>query len=346
MSKDLQKYKDQIVKTIHTFLANQDVFWSVSRWGKDVIESYKLFVPKGKLIRSNLALITAEYLGAKDAENLLPVAASLEFFHSSLLIHDDFIDKDDMRRGQPSIPAMYREKTKAYEPHLGNSLAICAGDIGFFFGYSLMANSNAKPELIQKIIALTSQEMALVGQAEMEDTYLGYDHTPITKDAILSVYTYKTARYTFSLPLMMGAMMAESNQETIDCLKRIGESIGILFQIKDDEIGLIGDQKKIGKPIGSDILANKQTLFAHHLFALASNEDKDRLKEIFGNQKSTQIDIEFVLDKMKEYGVFDEINTYANSLAKSIKVEIAKIEDKNLQNLLTELLQYNLDRTL
>lgn len=344
MPLNLFKYTDSIRSTITSFLNGMKGFVGVSRWGKDVQERLVTFVPNGKLVRSNLALTTAELLGVTIEECHIQAASSLEFFHSSLLIHDDIIDKDDLRRGQRSLPKQYRDLTSEYEPHLGTSLAICAGDIGFFFAYELIGTAKLEPKQQVDIMTMLSKEMALVGQAEMEDTYLGYDHTSLTLEQIIDVYRFKTARYTFSLPMMIGALLANKESNEVNRLEELGECIGIIFQIKDDLIGLIGKEEKIGKPVGSDIAAYKKTVFAHLLFDRASEKDLGSLQQIFGNQNLTNVDVDFVVSKMKEYDVFKDVDGLIDQYAHQAKSLINELESAAFRELLNEVLDYNLKR--
>lgn len=336
---------DAIKQVIKSFLQEQDRFSAISFYGKDVLTRLDGFIPKGKLLRSNLCLKTAELLGHSSISSITPLAASLEFFHSSLLIHDDIIDQDILRRGVDSIPEQYRKLYPSQPLLLSQSLAICAGDIGFFFAFDLITKSAIPAEQKISLTQFIAKEMAYVGQAEMVDTALGYlPETPTIED-IMSVYQYKTARYTFSLPMMVGAIAANAEQETIDSLEAIGESLGILFQIKDDEIGLLGDEKTIGKDVGSDIAANKKTIFYYFLFEKASKKDAISLASLFGKQDLTKEDVQFVRDCLKTYEVAKDVQDLVHKEAEKARKLIAELSQSQLQELLTWFVDYNLSRS-
>ena len=118
------------------------------------------------------------------------------------------MDKDTVRRGLEAIHVQY-----------GEAIGICVGDLLFFLGYELLTPS---------VIALASREFANVAVAQMQDVSGGGD--------TLATYTYKTARYTFSLPMMAGAILAGADKNTTDLLEKLGEAMGLLFQIRDDEL--------------------------------------------------------------------------------------------------------------
>jgi geranylgeranyl diphosphate synthase type I len=152
----------------------------------------------------------------KNVNEALPLACALELFHAAFLIHDDIMDGDAVRRGKPSMHAQ-----------VGESVALSIGDMAIFCGYDVLSH------LGQELVSYISRELANVTVAQMHDVYPREEQT---RDALLHTYTYKTARYTFSLPLAAGAILAGAPGETIAQLERLGESMGILFQIRDDEL--------------------------------------------------------------------------------------------------------------
>jgi geranylgeranyl diphosphate synthase type I len=344
MPEDLLTYLKLLTATIEGYLDTQDSFRGVSRWGDDTLSRFRAFIPKGKLLRSNLAMKTAENLDMEDIRDFLPVAASMEFLHSGLLIHDDIIDQDHLRRGDYSIPEQYKRLYPEAPEHLGHSLAICAGDIGFFFAFDLLSSSSLPAESKINILSLISKEMALVGQAEMEDTYLGYTDKDIDVEEVVQVYRYKTARYTFSLPMIIGAMGAQASAELISKLDKIGEYMGILFQVKDDEIGLMGDQQTTGKPVGSDIEEDKKTIFSHYLFASADDHDLEQLNEIFGKKDLSEVEVHYVQECIKKYQVLEQVQPFLEDQAEKAREFIKEIPSPEMQKLLNWFVDYNLRR--
>ena len=105
-----------------------------------------------------------------------------------------------------------------------------------------------KSSHVSQIISLASREFAAVTIAQQFDIASSYLSHQSTKDEIISLYRTKTARYTFSLPLMMGALLANVDDKTLKTLEAFGEAAGILFQIRDDELSIIGDPKKTASP--------------------------------------------------------------------------------------------------
>ncbi len=344
MPEDFFTNTEQIKKTIERFLQSQTTFSQMSSFGSELTEKLQAFVPKGKLLRSNLCIKTAEHFGLSDTNSLLPIAAALEFCHSSLLIHDDIIDEDELRRGGPSIPEQYRQNYPNQPKLLSQSLAICAGDIGFFFAFELMIQAEIDPLIKNKLSAFIAKEMALVGQAEMIDSEFGYRNEHPEIEEVITAYTYKTARYTFSLPMMVGAIAAEATEAEIKQVEEIGICLGILFQIKDDEIGLLGDAQTIGKPVGSDISSNKKTLFSYYLFSKATEDDKKKLHSIFGKSVLTEGDIEFVRSCLIKNDVLSTVHNLAHDYAEQARTKIDALQQPKLKELLLWFVDYNLSR--
>lgn len=305
-------------------------------------------VSDGKLIRGILVLLSAHLHGVKLDTQVYAAAAAIEIFQTSLLIHDDIMDNDFTRRNKDSIFHQYMkdgQKEKATNPLLfGQSMGLCVGDIGFFLAFELLSKTIEDPRILKEIVTITSVELQLVGPAQMIDTKHGMTTIEPTKDEIMDKYIYKTAHYSFSLPLTIGALFA--TQKTVPLMRKFGEDLGIIFQLKDDELGIFGDQAKIGKPIGSDIRENKKTLIRHYLLKDATPGDRKKLLGIFGNSNLKPEDIAFVRDCIKNYLILKQIREEIAKRKKSIRVTLKKMEQTGLDtSLLEDIVVYNLKRS-
>ncbi|MCX6792029.1 MAG: polyprenyl synthetase family protein [Candidatus Gottesmanbacteria bacterium] len=215
----LQQYKKEVDAFLAAFLASkQKDFARVNAWGPDAIEKIRSIVSEGKTIRGSLVLLIHDVLKGKQKEQAIKVAAAYECIHTALLVHDDIMDHDSVRRGKPALHVQYNNE----------GLAICVGDILFFLADELLDQTP-----VQKISAQVFQEVCI---AQMQDVSFGLTTNIPAKDEILTLYKYKTARYTFSLPMMAGAMLAGADKKTIDLFEHLGEAFGILFQIQDDKL--------------------------------------------------------------------------------------------------------------
>ncbi len=264
----------------------------------ETIDLYSHFILNGKMIRGLLILIGATINGDKHSNEAVAMAGAIEIIHSTLLIHDDIMDNDRLRRGNKALFAHYEEKgesARVLNPHLyGQSMAICVGDVGFFLAYELISTHSDNPKTTINLIKMLSRELQYVGAMQMSDVDLGMRQTEPTEEEILSVYRYKTGRYTISLPLTLGAKLTRAPKNLISSLDSYGEDLGILFQLRDDELSIFGGENVTGKPIGSDIRENKKTLIRHLLFKFANERETLILKTIFGNKDIGNKEIEIV----------------------------------------------------
>ena len=232
--------KQDIILFIHNYLSEQRV--NVPGY----IEQIKTYVGSGKCVRGCLVLNTSP--GA------VKLAAAMELLHSGLLMHDDIMDRDETRRGLPSMHSAYRGLFMRDADHYGSSMAIGAGDLCYFYAFDLISQCTNSAELMCAI----TKELIHVGTAQMNEVYYSSSNYEPSKKEIMDVYRYKTARYTFSLPLMLGCIHTGENYAHY---VQYGEDVGIAFQIRDDWLNLFGDSAVTGKPVGSDIRENKKTLY-------------------------------------------------------------------------------------
>jgi len=243
-------------------------------------------------------------------ETILRAAGALELCHTGLLIQDDVMDQDEKRRGLPSVHTQYaailkKDGTKNIH-RVSESLAYCTGNMALFLG--MQSLTTITPEtLATKLADLFASELTMVGIAQMQDVYGGQTIKPLSLDDILSVYAYKTGRYSCGLPLVVGAMIAGGDEETMHKLWKLGTALGVIFQIRDDYLNLFGDTKKTGKPIGSDIREGKQTLYHHFLLQKSTGDTKQKIQTCFGNPNLTEDDIAFILEQIHVLDVVSDI---------------------------------------
>lgn len=343
----------------------REQFEKIHPLGTDSLERIVEYTGRGKMVRGGLVCLADGLVEGRVGNDARTAAAAVELFQSALLIHDDIMDRDEARRGGPSIHYHYQEAAEESgmgDPgHLGSSLGICAGDVAFFLGFELITEIEAPPTALRSIFSRCARELSYVGVAQMADVLRGSaDREPPSESpigrllrnddperAVLEVYRYKTGRYTFSLPLMTGAAVGGAGASTIDGLERLGEELGILFQLKDDEIGLFGSEAETGKPVGSDIREGKKTLFYVYLMDDAEPAELDRLLPVFGNPTAADSEIVELLEVMESRGVRKRVMRKAEELAGSARDMIADLGavDSTFKGLLEELVEYSLTRT-
>lgn len=287
----------------------------------------------GKRLRS--AFMYYGYVGAggTETDKMLRTSMSIELIHSFLLVHDDIIDRDDMRHGVPTLHRRYADFGKRLFPeqdteHFGTSIAIIMGDMLYAFGNDIIFSSDFPKERIfaalsrlQSIVSFT-----VVGQAR--DIYMEYKRDA-TEEEILGMYKNKTAKYTVEGPLHLGAILAGASEELLSALSAYSIPLGIAFQIQDDILGIFGSEKRLGKPVGSDIEEGKITLLVARALKNGTRAQGRRLKEILrrGTALTEAEEAEF-RQLITETGSLEEVKALAQEYIVAGKKALADLKDK------------------
>lgn len=284
----------------------------------------------GKMLRGALVLLGYR-LARPDVQAVrdpacLDAAAAMELFQSGLLIHDDVMDRDDLRRGQPSLHRRYQAQAEglglAQAERLGQSMAICVADLAFFLGFSLLARSGASAETQD----FCARELGIVALAQMSDLEFSLGADIPAEEEILNLYRLKTGRYSFSLPLCLGSCLGGWDLGSCKPLTELGEAMGMAFQIRDDELGLVGSQAELGKPILSDLRESKKTLALLCLLRCMGADDAARLRSLLGRDDLGQDEAAWLASAYRSSGAAGQIAARIKGLADRALVLIDALE--------------------
>lgn len=302
------------------------------------------FVTRGKSIRGTLFYYVATELGFKNEKSIIDFASGLELIHSALLIHDDIMDNDLLRRGKPSIYAQYIKETnidnKKIALETAKSIAISVGDLAIFIAFELFNRALKDNKRGQEIMSRLVKDYSLTGLGQIDDVFFSGSKIEPTPEEITRVFLYKTARYTFSLPLSIAALFAGKTKKLVEILDKIGEHLGIVFQIRDDEIGFYGESEKIGKTVGTDIVKNNKTLIRYYLYKNSKLSERKKLDKIFGQPNITKKKIEFLKRVALANGTAKKIEKLKLKHIVIAQSEINKLKENNIRNSLDKLLVY------
>ena len=216
----------------------------------------------GKRIRPRLCLLAYSLFKEDMTPEILGPAAALEVFHSFTLIHDDIMDKADVRRGVPTVYRKWDENT-----------AILSGDVMSIESYKLVAKAPA--EVLPKALDLFSTTAAQVCEGQLFDMDFEDEESVPMKD-YLKMIGLKTA-VLIACSAKMGALIAGADEKTCDQLYRYGYDLGLAFQIADDWLDTYSDPKVFGKAIGGDILNNKKSWLLTRAFEKAGERRAELL---------------------------------------------------------------------
>ncbi|SHF55073.1 geranylgeranyl diphosphate synthase, type II [Mariniphaga anaerophila] len=212
----------------------------------------------GKRLRPVL-LLMAYNLFSEEIEKALPAALAIEVFHNFTLLHDDIMDKAEVRRNMPTVHLQFSENS-----------AILSGDAMAFLSYQyLLECRSGRMFEVASLFTKTALEVCEGQQYDMD-----FEHRlDVTEAEYLEMIKLKTA-VLLGCSLQAGALLANAEDETAQQLYDFGINLGMAFQLQDDWLDTFGDQKKFGKKIGGDIVTNKKTYLLITALEKASEENK------------------------------------------------------------------------
>lgn len=242
----------------------------------------------GKRIRPYLMLLTYEAYGGAVTEKVLPVACAWELLHSCLLVHDDIIDRDTIRHGSLNIAGQYETKYKQLADtdagHYASSAALLAGDLLLSATYDIVMTSSLAAEDKLRTFTFLHDALFSVGGGELLDVESVLK--PIESVDTTNIAIYKTARYSFELPMLSGAVLADAGEDDLERLSQLGKELGLLYQLIDDILGVFGDVIQTGKPNDSDIREKKRTPVVQYALKLLDLPGRERLTDLYKFDRS------------------------------------------------------------
>ncbi len=285
----------------------------------DVARGYARYVCRGKMMRAMLVILAYRIGRAGPLpEEVLRCAAALELLHSAMLIHDDLIDRSEARRGLPAWHVRYARVAARRDPrraaHVGRSMALCAGDVGFFFAFEMLAQLGVDAATKQRLLTVITRTVGAAGLGEMHEIRLALDHR-CDDSAIFEVYAQKTAGYSCALPLTVGGLLSGLDADTVTELGAIGHCTGQMFQIIDDELDLFGDAQELGKPIGNDAREGRHTLFYALLSRRLRPAEWAAIAPLFGNRALRFDDLLRVRAAVDRAGIRELVGTHLERTA-------------------------------
>lgn len=285
----------------------------------------------GKRIRPRLCLLAYSLYKDSFDESILSPAAAIEVFHSFTLIHDDIMDKADVRRGVPTVHRRWNDNT-----------AILSGDVMSIESYRLIAKAPA--EVLPKALELFSKTAVEVCEGQQYDMDFE-DLESVPMDDYLKMIGLKTA-VLIACAAKMGALIAGASERDCELLYRYGYDLGLAFQIADDWLDTYADPKVFGKAIGGDIVNNKKSWLMTRAFEKIGDR-RSELLDAMAMPVSTEEEKETKIAAVKaiyaELGVGEEakkeiIRLHSQSLAHAAALNLQPESYRLLENYAQKLL--------
>ncbi|CAN5445263.1 polyprenyl synthetase family protein [soil metagenome] len=259
----------------------------------------------GKRFRPRMVFAAYDALGGTDLEAAACIGAAFELLHTALIVHDDVIDRDFVRRGVPNLAGTYRERalaeggTEAEAEHRGISAAVIAGDLALFNAYRLIDRSGVGEVVRGRLVEVMDDALFASAAGELIDVDFSFAPEVPRVDDILVMERLKTAVYSFECPLQAGAILAGAPEETVATLGDFGREMGIAYQIVDDLLGVFGTEADTGKTTIGDLREGKRTV----LIAYATSAPGwAELAPLFGNAELTEPQAEVLRAHLTDCG--------------------------------------------
>lgn len=293
----IQNLKQEIDKSLASFMNRVKKDYKLHLVSPVLFESIREFcLREGKRIRPLLLILSYKgycRAGKRIPSSLYYASTCIELLHNFMLIHDDIIDRSNLRRGKPTMHKMLAKTVKTNDPDkLGYDLSIIAGDIVYALAIDAFLAIKENPLRKERALKYFIQTATFTAMGEFIDTIHGVENLKRVKEKdVFLNYTLKTARYTFDCPLVTGAILAGAPEKDIKMLAKLGVLIGQAFQIQDDIIGIFDTQKNIGKSILSDLAESKKTLLVCHAFERLNEKKKREFIKFFNKPNKNYTDL-------------------------------------------------------
>ena len=268
----------------------------------------------GKRLRGSFVYYAYLLGNMRVDESIWRACEAVEIVHTALLMHDDFMDQDDLRRGKPTTHNYFSKG----DGHYGDVMAVNVGDSVLCLGFERLIESGFDASLVNKSMSQLLRGITNTAFGQAYDVSLPKKRD-LTSESVLALHTAKTAIYTYENPLFIGGILGGLSSGVLKILHEYSMSGGVAFQLQDDILGVFGNEEDTGKSNNSDILQGKVTLLITKALEVGSDDQKKEILKVWGNKTSKNEDIEKAKNAIKECGSYD----YSVNTAKSMAMEAA-----------------------
>lgn len=297
------------------------------------VASKHLIKAGGKKIRPALVLLAVEAVGG-NIEGAYKTAAAVELIHTFSLIHDDIMDKDEMRRGMPAVHTLW-----------GEPMAILAGDILFSLAFEMVAQTHSEDIPSERVVqALNTVVDACIKICEGQACDMSFEGKFDVKESEYLNMIYKKTSALIAAATKAGAILGGGTPQQVKALSEYGRLIGMAFQIQDDYLDVVSSEEKLGRRVGSDIVDGKMTLMVVHTLSAASPEDKEELISILNSQSEDEQNVKKAISIFDKYGSINYTRDIAQDNVKKAKEQLDLIDDSPAKDALDQMADFMLQR--
>ncbi len=286
----------------------------------------------GKRLRPILAMLVADAVSNK-GKKTIPFGNALEIIHNFTLVHDDIMDNDNLRRGKKTVHTLFDE-----------TIAILAGDALFALAFEILATLEVNDSKIRILL----KDMARVVRKISEGQQMDMDfenRLDVSEEEYLKMIEKKTAAL-FAMAAKGGAIIADGTEKQIKSMEEYGRLLGIGFQIWDDYLDVSGKERKLGKPVGSDIKNGKRTLMVVHALKRLNGEERKRFLSVLGNENASWEAVSSAIALLEKAGSISYAKTLAFDFAAKAKKQLDVLSPSESKEILNDFVDFMVKREM
>jgi len=273
-----------------------------------------LILRGGKRLRA--ALAAAGYMacgGARLDDGIIEAGVALELLQAYMLVHDDWMDQDDVRRGGPSVHAILRKHFASTEK--GDAGAILAGDFASGVAQEVLAAAPVPPAVLLRAMSFFAemQQSAFYGQL--------LDLVGRSED-VEAMHALKTGSYSVRGPLLLGAILGDASASQREALVAFAGPLGVAFQLRDDLLGIFGLAEVTGKPVGNDLRQGKRTALIVESERLAGPAAKRTIAQAFGVTNASEADVSAAVRALEDCGARAAVERRIDALVETARAPL------------------------
>ena len=280
----------------------------------------------GKKLRALLTLGSAKLCGYSKGGRDINLAACVELIHAATLMHDDVIDKGQIRRGKKTLNNVW-----------GNQSSILVGDYLLSRCFEMMVDDGNLEVL--RLLSSTSSEIAQGEVLQLQHK----GEIDILEETYFKIISSKTASL-FAAATKVGAILAEKDLKHKEALEFYGKNLGLTFQIADDALDYNSEIKFFGKKIGNDFFEGKVTLPIILLYQKISNSEKNEIKNLFNKDKRNDDDFNYILKLIKKNSIINDCYKKAEHFINLASSSLSVFKESEEKNILKNLTSFSIKR--
>ncbi len=324
LKKEILKFKNQFDPLLKKKLKKEESLF-FKEYSLLIREIERVTFSGGKRIRPLLVCWGYQAVGGGNFADVVDACFSIELFHTFALIHDDIMDKSEKRRG----------KITTWKK-IGVDKAILTGDLCLS-----LADEYFPQKANKKYFNLLKKETCLGQYLDIQN------NKEFSEKQVRKILDFKTAKYTIVRPLQIGASFKTQDDKIMKLFLKYGKRMGTAFQIKDDLLGVFGEDNKTGKPVGEDISEGKKTLLIAKLKKIGKSmkkKEKEKFSNLFNCKKRlNKSEQKFIINLFKKYNIDKEVIAEMQKEAEQARKIINNSDIKEKEKLL-QMTQYLINR--